>query len=99
VVGGFAEIDLDRPEVQGSLEYLVRLLAPMYPGCALAAVHGAEIQVVAGYNIRLRLGYRCGAESGELEAVVYTDLQGKRRILGIQADGKDITELVQPASR
>ncbi len=96
IAGGFTEIDVDRPEATESLEYLTDLLAQRFPGYTVTDVEKAEIQVVAGYNVRLTLSYNNGEGPGTLVAKVYTDLTGNRRLLDLLVDGENVIESVVP---
>lgn len=90
IAGGFTEIDVDRPEVTESLEYLTDLLAPRFPGYTVTDVEKAEIQIVAGYNVRLTLNYNKGGGPGTLVAKVYTDFAGNHRLLDLFVDGENV---------
>ena len=53
-----------------------------------------EVQVVAGYNIHQVLSFASPDQTETLEAVVFCDLEGGRRLLKLEANGEEISDQV-----
>ena len=85
IAGGYSPIEADHPKVIEAIEFLTERLGPRYPEHRITGVVRAEMQVVAGYNIRLLLYFTDGDKTGTLEAVVYTSLDGEHQLRELAA--------------
>ncbi len=94
IAGGYSDIETDHPMVTGAIQFLTEHVGPLFPNHRITGIIKAEIQVVAGYNIHLVLSFASPDQTGTLEAVVFTNLEGGRRLLKLEANGEEITDQV-----
>ena len=78
IAGGYSAAAVTDPEVVAAAKFAVKRAARKGARrAALVSVEGAERQVVAGMNYRLRLKVRMNGKTQDVTAVVYRDLKGK----------------------
>jgi len=78
VVGGYSAVSVKDREVIAATRFAVQARRKVAKSkMVLVAIHGAEKQVVAGMNYRIRFNVKNDSKIQSIRAVVYKDLKGK----------------------
>src|SRR5215212_9078144 len=76
IAGGYAEASSNDPQVVAAARYATRAQQRKQGALiSLTGIEGAEVQVVAGINYRLRLRVKVKGRSENVTAVVYKNLK------------------------